>query len=318
LKGIFVNKSGQIRSGWKMAIVGVLYFVIANIITIVPTMIYFLKTIYETVKNGGSVNFDTAELTADLLSHPLYGTIVSVLSYLSLIAAIIIVLKFIDKKRLKDIGLNNPINHIKELIFGLLLGAVSISLVFAILLLSGNLKMANGFNEPNFNIQQVTGLILFIFVGIDEEMFSRGYCMTVLQQTGKKWVPPVISAVIFSLLHLLNPNVSFMGILNIFLVGLLLSYMTIKTRDLWMPIGYHITWNYFQGNVFGLAVSGTSRNGIYNVEYIRDNLLTGGGFGPEGGIVATGAIILGFLLVFLYSKYVGRNVKEEIPVQISN
>ena len=78
----------------------------------------------------------------------------------------------------------------------------------------------------------------------------------------------------FQLAHGTNPNVSVLGLVNIALVGILFAYMFDATKSLWLPIGYHITWNYFQGNVFGFAVSGTTPHGIYNVSVENGNALT--------------------------------------------
>ena len=112
------------------------------------------------------------------------------------------------------------------------------------------------------------------------------------------------SALIFSIAHGLNPNVSILGLVNIALVGILFAYMFDVTKSLWLPIGYHITWNYFQGNVFGFAVSGTSPNGIYVVEIAEGrDWLTGGAFGLEGGLAATLLILLGFIATRLYAKW---------------
>jgi len=99
---------------------------------------------------------------------------------------------------------------------------------------------------------------------------------------------------------LMNPKLSALGIFNIFLVGILFAYMFIKTGNLWMPIGYHITWNFFQGNVFGFSVSGITMEGVYAVEYLEDNIITGGNFGLEGGVLATVVIGVGFLLTKIY------------------
>ena len=132
---------------------------------------------------------------------------------------------------------------------------------------------------------------MFILVGVSEEMFFRGYVMSTMASRGnKKWVIYVASAVIFSIAHGLNPNVSILGLTNIALVGILFAYMFFATNSLWLPIGYHITWNYFQGNVFGFPVSGTTPHGIYGVDVAAGrDWLTGGAFGLEGGLMATGA-----------------------------
>jgi len=143
--------------------------------------------------------------------------------------------------------------------------------------------------EKNSNISAyylLWGLYTFILVGLEEELMSRGYFINVLNQMGKPWLSVLISSIIFSLMHILNPNIVFLGLLNIFLIGVLFSYMYIKTGNLWMPIGYHISWNYFQGYIFGFNVSGNSVRGIYNA-FPKNNFLSGGEFGLEGGIITT-------------------------------
>ena len=128
--------------------------------------------------------------------------------------------------------------------------------------------------------------------------------MSTMESRGNpKWLIYVVSAIVFSLAHGMNPNVSVLGLVNIALVGILFAYMFDATKGLWLPIGYHITWNYFQGNVFGFAVSGTTPHGIYNVSIEDGNAwLTGGAFGLEGGILASLLIILGFIATRVYVK----------------
>jgi len=157
-------------------------------------------------------------------------------------------------------------------------------------------------SNPNFNISLLTGLVLFIFVGINEEMFSRGYCMTVLKQTGNKWVVIIVSSIIFSIMHSLNPSMSIISYLNLFLIAVLFAYMFLKSNNLWLPIGYHITWNYFQGNIFGFNVSGQSTESLYKLNTPVKNIITGGAFGPEGGLVVTFIIIVGFIYMWKFYR----------------
>ncbi len=278
MKQLFVNKEQQIRSGWKISIVLALFFVVMFVISMTYVIIQAFFGVSSVLQ-----------------------FILQVISEFVLIGTTYFVLKVIDKKELKDIGLTSLNCDYRELIYGLILGAVSITAIFIMLLGSGNISLATPLFKPVLSINIFTGFIFFIVVGLAEEIFSRGYCMMVLMQTGNRWIAMIVSSIIFSLLHGSNPNVTLLGLVNIFLVGLLFAYMFVKTGNIWMPIGYHITWNYFQGNIFGFPVSGTTRQGVYSIEVVKENILTGGLFGPEGGILTTIILGIGFLLVWKYA-----------------
>lgn len=295
MKKIFVNKYYQIRSGWKIAIVlGISYGVqimLGVVLGIVLTIALMVS---------GNLNLAASTLSSDLSSYPWYFYLSQGIGIVVMLLSVYFVLRLIDKKRLRDIGLINIKKGFKHLLMGLLIGAASMTVIFIILLATKNIEVTNSFMQPQFSISTLTGLILFIFVGLNEELFARGYCMMVLGQTGKRWVPVVVSSVIFSAMHLGNPNVKPLGLLNIFLVGILFAYMVVKTNNLWMAIGYHITWNYFQGNVFGFPVSGLDSTGLFGIRVINDNILTGGAFGPEAGILTSIVLLVCILALRFY------------------
>src|SRR5699024_5798531 len=93
------------------------------------------------------------------------------------------------------------------------------------------------------------------------------------------------------------------GIVNIILVGFLFAYMFEVTKSLMLPIGFHITWNFFQGSVYGFSVSGIPPHGLFEIHIDDGNsLFTGGTFGIEGGLMATIFIVVSFYLTQLYTK----------------
>lgn len=290
MRKIFKNVNGEMRSGWKILLVFAAFLgtqMISGIFLGIFMLVYSLAS--------GSLDF-TNGITLDTGSNEVINFITILISEILMILSVVVVLKNIDKKNLKHIGIEFNKSAFLDLFWGLLIGAFSMTIIFLILRFTNNITIDTA-STPGISIYTFTGIITFILVGIAEELFSRGYCMTVLKQTNISWVPLVISSLIFSLLHTLNPNVTFLGLLNIFLVGILFGYMFMQRKSLWMPIGYHITWNYFQGNVFGFAVSGTDPHGIIKLAHIKDNLLTGGSFGAEGGILTTIIIVAGILLV---------------------
>ncbi|MFT8316442.1 MAG: CPBP family intramembrane glutamic endopeptidase [Clostridium sp.] len=297
-KNIFINKNSQPRAGWKIAIVFIFFIILTFIAQIAVEIVYtIIQLLYhqDLLKTASDLN---KSLT---LSTPL-GFISTILQCACMILSIVIFWRKFDKKPLRDIGLINLKDGCKDLIIGLIFGAVTLTIVFFILLVTGNVKLIAPLNRPNFNISALTGLILFIFVGINEEMFARGYCFTVLKQSTNKWIALIVSSIIFAAMHSLNSGISFLSYVNLFLFALLAMYMTIKSGNLWLSIGLHITWNYFEGNVFGFLVSGNETNGIYNVRNTADNIINGGQFGPEGGLIVTLVLILSFLFIWKFYK----------------
>lgn len=219
----------------------------------------------------------------------------------TMILCVILFWKFGEKKRLRDIGLTSINSSWSDLVFGLLIGAMSFTLVAFILLCTKSVVLQNGFDKPNFSHALIIQLIIFIFVGISEELFSRGHCMNVLKQTQKSWSTPImVSSIIFALMHFMNEGISLLAYINLFLFGVFMGYIYIRTKNLWMCIGYHIAWNYFQGSVFGFLVSGVRTDSIYIIEVIDPNILNGGNFGPEGGLIATILLIISIFITYKF------------------
>ena len=93
------------------------------------------------------------------------------------------------------------------------------------------------------------------------------------------------SSAIFSLLHLFNPGASIPALIGLFAAGLLFAYAYLATRQLWLPIGLHLSWNLSEGPIFGFPVSGLPGQGLLEVDVSGPALITGGAFGPEAGLV---------------------------------
>lgn len=293
---MFKNKAGQFRAGWMILLAFILMFA-GQILFTIPGFIVILFTQTVIEEGGMSIEIDAANDWIFLLTNGV-GT-------LGGLVATLLVWRLINRQKFARIGLRW---NGKDFIFGLLLGAVSITIIFFILYALGHVTLLNSLAAPQFSIFTFLFLILFIIVGLFEEIFFRGYIIsTMASRNNNKWFMYIASAVIFSLIHGSNPNVTILGLINIAFVGLLFAYMFDVTKSLWLPIGYHITWNYFQGNVFGFAVSGLAPNGLYELELLEGNeLLTGGSFGLEGGLIATILIGLGFVFTYLYGKKLNR------------
>lgn len=145
--------------------------------------------------------------------------------------------------------------------------------------------------------------LLFIFAAIQEELLFRGYILQNISEGLNILWGVFISSGIFAIMHLSNPGFSLMALVGIFLSGLFIAFGYIRTHRLWLPIGIHLGWNFFEGTVFGFQVSGLEE--IFHL--IRQSVygpgsFTGESFGPEAGLVLLPALAVGFLLVWIYTS----------------
>ena len=126
-------------------------------------------------------------------------------------------------------------------------------------------------------------------------------------------VPAIaVSAILFCLFHGLNPGFSVLAAVNLILVSVLYALIAYFTDNIWIVCAAHTFWNFTQGNIFGLEVSGNSGNVTLIHTEVSDNinpLISGGSFGPEGGLAVTIASIIGIAIVLvIFRKWLGNRV----------
>lgn len=293
MKKLFIGPDGCIRSGWQMILL-YLAINIAQLAIIMP-----INIILGIIIGIQSIRGDVSGIEAFLTSYA-YQSISIALCNLISIVAIIILFKVMNRKTTEDMGLTPVKRDYKDLLIGLLLGAASITLIIGINYIMGDTR----FNGVHITWDLLLGLILFISVGFVEEILVRGCFQHIIYyRHGIAWAI-IIPSLIFSVMHFLNPNISYIAALNIALVGIVFGIMTYKSGNLWMAIGYHITWNYFQGNIFNIEVSGSAYGrGLIKSIRVEDNLLNGGAFGIEGGLICTLLLIITIIYFgFFYKK----------------
>ena len=172
---------------------------------------------------------------------------------------------------------------VRELGIGLVFGALLLSSTIAILAALGVYQIT-GNNGWQFMLATVPGSVLS---GVLEEVLIRGVIFRILEQWLGSWIALGISAVIFGLLHLLNPGATLLNAAAISIeAGVLLAAAYMLTRRLWLCIGIHIAWNFTQGGIFSVAVSGGSSKGLLQAKMLGPDWLTGGSFGVEASVVA--------------------------------
>ncbi|MDR2108452.1 MAG: CPBP family intramembrane metalloprotease [Coriobacteriales bacterium] len=146
-------------------------------------------------------------------------------------------------------------------------------------------------------------LVAALLTGCAEELFARGYLMTVLKTSRNRYLIVLLPALLFAVLHLDNANISALPLANLFLFALLAAFLFVRTGSLCAAIGFHGMWNFVQGNILGIPVSGSPESArVFDYTASGAAWLTGGDFGAESSIVATVVLLAAFLLVYLLTQ----------------
>jgi membrane protease YdiL (CAAX protease family) len=194
----------------------------------------------------------------------------------------------------RSVGELAPARALPELAAGLVTGFALFSAVIASLWAIGVYHPAGWGSTKGV----AAGLALAVMSGVLEELLFRGILFRLSSRIVGTWGALLFTSALFGLAHLGNKGATLSSGAAIMLeAGVLLGAAYVVTKRLWLPIGLHIAWNFTEGSVFGMQVSGnTAATGLLRGSLTGPRLLTGGAFGPEASIVA---VIL-CLLVAVY------------------
>lgn len=268
---------------------------------------------------GGSLigSLATVPLYLALSNVPLFfnnqdllSLLITLFSFAFISLLVFFRVKVIEKRSLSSIGFNKN-NWLKKYSLGFLIGLVMMSIIVLILLSFGYITV-----EKNpiqlVGISAISSILVILFgwiiQGATEEIVTRGWLLNVLSTKYNIGVGLLISSTLFGLMHLTNPNVNYIAVINIIFVGLFYGLYVIKTNDLWAVCGMHSAWNFAQGNIFGFEVSGldVSVGSLIDLNLVGNNVITGGAFGPEAGIISTFILLvsIGILLFINVMNYI--------------
>jgi membrane protease YdiL (CAAX protease family) len=198
----------------------------------------------------------------------------------------------------------------KDIFKGVSLGFIIMLFGFLILCFVKQIQI----QTVNFDFYSfISGLLLFIFVAISEEILVRGYILKNLLASFNSYIALFISAVIFSLLHLGNPNFDLFSLIQLFVAGILLGIPYVITRKLWFSITLHFSWNFFQGTIFGFNVSGIQQYSIIETKFHTATIWNGGNFGFEGSLLCLLFQIIAIAVV-LFKFEISKRTKFENKV----
>ncbi|MDF2192492.1 CPBP family intramembrane glutamic endopeptidase [Paraflavitalea sp. CAU 1676] len=224
--------------------------------------------------------------------YPLTMTI-QMISCLAVIGMALVFRRGVDRASIASMGFTWK-GHEREAVAGFLLGIVLLGGGSLLLYATGNIDWV----DTQFAAGPMAiAFLLFLLTAFSEEIAFRGYILNNLLSSFNKWIALGAAAVLFMLMHLGNANLTPVAFINLLAGGVLLGMNYVFVRNLWFSICFHFSWNFFQGSILGYEVSGLGLQSLFQMDRKDNLLLTGGAFGFEGSIVATGLLVLAILFV---------------------
>jgi hypothetical protein len=235
-------------------------------------------------------------------------------SFLPIFFLVWIWLWLFERRPLWTTGMERP--FLKKYVRGLMAGLFMFTAVVALLAVLDSVVTETPLAE-RFSLVTLGGTLL-IFLGwmiqaAAEELLARGFLLPLI---GTRWGPlagVLVSALFFALLHLSNPHLGFISLLNLALFGLFAALYALYEGGLWGIFAIHAIWNWAQGNLYGFSVSGIEIHDglLFDLMENGPDWLTGGLFGPEGGLVVTFVLIISAALVWYAGHRRGRKISPE-------
>ena len=289
MKRIFINPElNTLRAGWRI-LAFVAIFIPTNLV-----LTYVVREILGSLKGGGTLWFTLLGISATI--------------------AAIISRKYIDKASFISLGLKIDKAAVLDVISGVVNSAIVMAGIYFTMLYTGLIEF-KGYSwwtdsaGPDVHLSiAILPVILAVFwelvvVAWWEELVFRGIILqNMMMGMGLVWAV-IVSSLLFGLVHGGNPSATLLSTIMIACVTPLLIYAYLKTGQLWLPIGLHLGWNFFQASVFGFASSGQSSPTMITQTPVGPDWLSGGAFGAEGSILIIPFIIVSFYLIHWWVQF---------------
>ncbi|GAB6866960.1 CPBP family intramembrane glutamic endopeptidase [Bacteroides acidifaciens] len=218
---------------------------------------------------------------------------------LAVLTAAVIMLR-LERRPFSDLGLSVK-GHAKGLWYGFLMAVLLYLVGFGLSLVMGEVEVSGFQFRP---LDLLGALLFFGLVALFEEILMRGYILGHLLHTRlNKFLSLFISAALFAFLHIFNPEIAFLPMINLVLAGMLLGASYLYTRNLCFPLSLHFFWNWIQGPVLGYQVSGNNfMSTMLKLHMPEENVLNGGAFGFEGSLICTVLMIVCTILIVWWGE----------------
>ena len=289
LRKIFINQFGRLRSGWRLLTFVVLYLIVLFVLSTGARVFYAIAV---RVAPSRSIN--------EFLQNLIYRCVMLAAALIAGYACA----RWLEGLPWRSLGVGLHAHWWKHFLVGSAVGIASLAFATAIAAAGGGLTFQFTSRAMIMGVVQTLVLtaILFVVAALAEEALCRGYPLQTMARANLAVVGVIFTSLWFASGHFLNPNFEYgLPLVNLILAGIWFSVAFLRGRSLWYPLGIHWAWNWALGSLFGLPVSGISRIAPYPVMKGTDlgpAWLTGGGFGIEGGVACTIAILVSTIVIW--------------------
>jgi hypothetical protein len=263
---LFLTPTHELRSGWKFAAYTVLF------------VILLIATIYALGMAFGQSALPDSQLIGLALQAAVF--------FPPAVATLVIMARAVDHKPLAAFGVAFHEKWHRDLVFGFIVGCGMLGVLVAGCVAVGALD-ARWAASDRTSLELTATVLVLLISAANEELIFRSYPLQVLMRGMGVWPAVVFISLIFGLMHASNPNASILGTVNTVLAGAMLSMAYVKTRSLWLPYGIHVAWNLGLGFIMGFPLSGIGIASLWSSTANGSELILGGGYGPEGGLIST-------------------------------
>jgi membrane protease YdiL (CAAX protease family) len=222
------------------------------------------------------------------------------MTFATVVAATWVMLRVVDKLPWTEVGLDRSAAAPGLLVKGAAVGGLTIAVASAFLLSIHMLRIDATAPGSWWGEAGHSSLVL-LPAAFFEELFIRGYVFAILRRAAGWKLALIVTSVVFGLLHLANPGADSESILAVVVAGFFLGAILLVTRSLYAAGAAHFAWNWVMAGALHIAVSGIkSPDPDYRIVDSGPDWLTGGPWGPEGGIAAVVAMFI--VLFYLYAR----------------
>lgn len=300
-KMFVLAQEGKVHKLWQILLTFTIVFTIAGTLKSVPSLLVLLTD--NNMLSGYSLS-DIVSISTyfqekqSYLYSILFGTV-----FLTIVS--VIYCHFIEKRSLRSMGLCKQ-HIVRSYLLGLFIGFVMFSMVIIINVITSSMTFE--IEKDKFSSLTWIYIVLFLFgfiiQGASEEIIIRGYLMTSIGANYSIRTSVIISSVFFSFIHIGNSELALISIINFTLMGVFLALYIICFDNIWGACAIHGMWNFIQGSLYGVNVSGVNiPNSIFNAYSAEEKVyINGGDFGAEGGLAVTIVMLLFLMLLLLYMR----------------